>query len=145
MDVGPGTVATTLREGDKGTAVTELQTMLKKLNYYYGSITGSFGSLTKQAVRKFQDANKLTVDGVAGPATINKAAQPLTGGSADSGSSSGSTVTTDKSYGKITKDNVYLRSSYSTSSSAKASLSSGKLVRITKTYGRRCEVVLYHG
>ena len=131
VDVGPGTVATTLREGDKGTAVTELQTMLKKLNYYYGSITGSFGSLTKQAVRKFQDANKLTVDGVAGPATINKL---LTGGSADSGSSSGSTVTTDKSYGKITKDNVYLRSSYSTSSSAKASLSAGKLVRITKTY-----------
>lgn len=133
VDVGPGTVATTLREGDKGTAVTELQTMLKKLNYYYGSVTGSFGSLTKQAVRKFQDDNKLTVDGVAGPATINKL-RTLTGGSADSGSSSGSTVTTDKSYGKITKDNVYLRSSYSTSSSAKASLSSGKLVRITKTY-----------
>ena len=133
VDVGPGTVATTLREGDKGTAVTELQTMLKKLNYYYGSVTGSFGSLTKQAVRKFQDANKLTVDGVAGPATINKL-RSLTGGSADSGSSSGSTVTIDKSYGKITKDNVYLRSSYSTSSSAKASLSSGKLVRITKTY-----------
>ena len=133
VDVGPGTVATTLREGDKGTAVTELQTMLKKLNYYYGSITGSFGSLTKQAVRKFQDANKLTVDGVAGPATLNKL-RSLTGGSADSGSSSGSTVTTDKSYGKITKNNVYLRSSYSTSSSAKASLSAGKLVRITKTY-----------
>ena len=133
VDVGPGTVATTLREGDKGTAVTELQTMLKKLNYYYGSVTGSFGSLTKQAVRKFQDANKLTVDGVAGPATINKL-RSLTGGSADSGSSSGSTVSIDKSYGKITKDNVYLRSSYSTSSSAKASLSSGKLVRITKTY-----------
>lgn len=133
VDVGPGTVATTLREGDKGTAVTELQTMLKKLNYYYGSVTGSFGSLTKQAVRKFQDDNKLTVDGVAGPATINKL-RTLTGGSADSGSSSGSTVTTDKSYGKITKDNVYLRSSYSTSSSAKASLSAGKLVRITKTY-----------
>ncbi len=133
VDVGPGTVATTLREGDKGTAVTELQTMLKKLNYYYGSVTGSFGSLTKQAVRKFQDANKLTVDGVAGPATINKL-RSLTGGSADSGSSSGSTVTTDKSYGKITKNNVYLRSSYSTSSSAKASLSAGKLVRITKTY-----------
>lgn len=57
---------TTLREGDKGTAVTELQTMLKALNYYYGDITGSFGSLTKRAVRKFQDANNLTVDGVAG-------------------------------------------------------------------------------
>ena len=145
VDVGPGTVATTLREGDKGTAVTELQTMLKKLNYYYGSITGSFGSLTKQAVRKFQDANKLTVDGVAGPATINKL-RSLTGGSADSGSSSGSTVTTDKSYGKITKDNVYLRSSYSTSSSAKASLSAGTAgAYYQNIYGRRCEVVLYNG
>ena len=133
VDVGPGTVATTLREGDKGTAVTELQTMLKKLNYYYGSITGSFGSLTKQAVRKFQDANKLTVDGVAGPATINKL-RTLTGGSADSGSSSGSTVTTDKSYGRTTKDNVYLRSSYSTTSSAKASLQKGQKFRISKVY-----------
>lgn len=133
VDVGPGTVATTLREGDKGTAVTELQTMLKKLDYYYGSITGSFGSLTKQAVRKFQDANKLTVDGVAGPATINKL-RSLTGGSADSGSSSGSTVTTDKSYGRTTKDNVYLRSSYSTTSSAKASLQKGQKFRISKVY-----------
>lgn len=133
VDVGPGTVATTLREGDKGTAVTELQTMLKKLNYYYGSVTGSFGSLTKQAVRKFQDANKLTVDGVAGPATINKL-RTLTGGSADSGSSSGSTVTTDKSYGRTTKDNVYLRSSYSTTSSAKASLQKGQKFRISKIY-----------
>ncbi len=133
VDVGPGTVATTLREGDKGTAVTELQTMLKKLNYYYGSVTGSFGSLTKQAVRKFQDANKLTVDGVAGPATINKL-RSLTGGSADSGSSSGSTVTTDKSYGRTTKDNVYLRSSYSTTSSAKASLQKGQKFRISKVY-----------
>lgn len=133
VDVGPGTVATTLREGDKGTAVTELQTMLKKLNYYYGSVTGSFGSLTKQAVRKFQDANKLTVDGVAGPATINKL-RTLTGGSADSGSSSGSTVTTDKSYGRTTKDNVYLRSSYSTASSAKASLQKGQKFRISKVY-----------
>ena len=133
VDVGPGTVATTLREGDKGTAVTELQTMLKKLNYYYGSVTGSFGSLTKQAVRKFQDDNKLTVDGVAGPATINKL-RTLTGGSADSGSSSGSTVTTDKSYGRTTKDNVYLRSSYSTTSSAKASLQKGQKFRISKVY-----------
>ena len=133
IDNGTTGTTTALREGDKGTAVTELQTMLKKLNYYYGSITGNFGSLTKQAVRKFQADNKLTVDGVAGTTTLNKL-RSLTGGSTDSGSSNGSTVTTDKSYGKITKNNVYLRSSYSTTSAAKASLSSGKLVRITKTY-----------
>ena len=130
-----GTTGTTLREGDKGTAVTELQTMLKALNYYYGDITGSFGSLTKRAVRKFQDDNNLTVDGVAGPSTINKL-RSLTGGSSsgDSGSSSGSTVKTENSYGRTTKDNVYLRSSYSTTSSAKASLPKGQKFRISKVY-----------
>ena len=128
-----GTV-TALREGDKGTAVTELQTMLKKLEYYYGDVTGSFGSLTKQAVRKFQAANNLTVDGIAGSSTLNKL-RSLTGTSgSNTTTSGGATVTTDKSYGKITKDNVYLRASYSTLSERKASLPEGKLVRITKTY-----------
>lgn len=133
IDSSSGNLTTALREGDKGTAVTELQTMLKKLNYYYGSITGSFGSLTKQAVRKFQEANNLTVDGIAGTTTLNKL-RSLTGGSTDSGSGNGSTVTTDKSYGRTTKDNVYLRSSYSTSSSAKASLPKGQKFRISKVY-----------
>ena len=131
-----GTTSTALREGDKGTAVTELQTMLKSLNYYYGEITGSFGSLTKRAVRKFQEANNLTVDGIAGTTTLNKL-RSLTGnsGSTDtSGSTSGSTVKTENSYGRTTKDNVYLRSSYSTTSSAKASLSKGQKFRISKVY-----------
>ncbi|MGN0995475.1 MAG: peptidoglycan-binding protein [Candidatus Ventricola sp.] len=131
---GSGAVAgTSLREGDSGTAVTELQTMLKKLDYYYGSITGNFGSLTKQAVRKFQDDNGLTVDGVAGVNTINKL-RSLTGTSSSSSTGSGTTVTTANSYGRITKDNVNLRSSYSTSSAAKASLSEGTKCRITKQY-----------
>ena len=127
------TTSGALREGDNGTAVTELQTMLKKLGYYYGDITGSFGSLTRRAVRKFQDANDLTVDGIAGTATLNKLRQ-LTGTTISDGSSSGTTVTTANSYGRITKDNVYLRASYSTTSASKASLSKNTLVRITKTY-----------
>lgn len=126
---------TSLREGDSGTAVSDMQTRLKTLGYYYGDITGSFGSLTRKAVRAFQDAEGLTVDGVAGTATLNKL-YSLTGGGSVSGSSSssGTTVTTAKSYGRIIKDNVYLRSSYSTTSAAKTSLDSGTLVRITKTY-----------
>ena len=130
---GSGSSASGLKLNSKGTDVRNLQQDLTTLGYYWAEITGNFGERTEAAVKSFQDENGLTVDGVAGPATINKL-RSLTGGSADSGSSSGSTVTTDKSYGKITKDNVYLRSSYSTSSSAKASLSAGKLVRITKTY-----------
>ena len=132
-----GTTGSSLREGDKGTKVTDLQTRLKSLKYYYGDITGSFGSLTKQAVKKFQEANNLTVDGVAGTATLNKL-YALTGGGSTSGSSSsdgsGTTVTTADSYGKITKNNVYLRSSANTSSAAKASLKQGKPVRISKIY-----------
>lgn len=132
-----GTTGSSLREGDKGTKVTDLQTRLKSLKYYYGDITGSFGSLTKQAVKKFQEANNLTVDGVAGTATLNKL-YALTGGGSTSGSSSsdgsGTTVTTADSYGKITKNNVYLRSSANTSSAAKASLKQGTLVRISKIY-----------
>ena len=132
-----GTTGSSLREGDKGTKVTDLQTRLKSLKYYYGDITGSFGSLTKQAVKKFQEANNLTVDGVAGTATLNKL-YALTGGGSTSGSSSsegsGTTVTTDSSYGRVIKNNVYLRSSANTSSAAKASLKQGTLVRISKIY-----------
>ena len=133
---GGSSSGTALREGDSGAAVTELQNMLKALGYYYGDITGHFGSLTRQAVRKFQEANGLTVDGVAGSATMNKL-RSLTGnggGSSSDGSVSGGTVVkTSDSYGRIIKDNVYLRSSYSTTSAAKASLKKGTLVRITKT------------
>ena len=134
VDTGSTTTGTALREGDKGTAVTELQTMLKSLKYYYGEITGSFGSLTKRAVRKFQDDNNLTVDGIAGTSTINLLRSKTGTSGSTSGSSTGSTVTTAESYGRTTKDNVYLRSSYSTTSSAKASLQKGQKFRISKVY-----------
>ena len=131
---GSATTSSTLREGDSGAGVTELQTMLKALGYYYGDITGHFGTLTRNAVKAFQDKNGLTVDGVAGPATLNKL-RSMTGGSSSNSNSdgAGSTVSTADSYGKLVKDNVYLRSSYSTSSASKASLSKGTKLRITKT------------
>ena len=129
-------VSSSLREGDTGAAVTELQTMLKSLEYYYGEITGHYGSLTKKAVRSFQDDEDLTVDGIAGVNTINRL-RKLTGTTSSSSSSSGSagaTVTTASSYGRISKDNVNLRASYSTTSAAKASLDEGEKCRITKKY-----------
>lgn len=137
-------VGSSLREGDTGAAVTELQTMLKTLEYYYGEISGHFGSLTKKAVRSFQDDNDLTVDGIAGVNTINKL-RSLTGttSSSSSSGSSGATVTTASSYGRISKDNVNLRSSYSTTSAAKASLDEGDKCRITKKYTVGSEVWYY--
>ena len=62
---------TTLRKGSKGDAVRELQTMLLKLGYGLGpcGIDGDFGKATEAAVRSFQSDHRLTVDGIAGPAT----------------------------------------------------------------------------
>ncbi|MBQ7887621.1 MAG: peptidoglycan-binding protein [Clostridia bacterium] len=69
----------TLREGSKSDAVRILQENLTLLEYYSGSITGSYGRLTKEAVRKFQRDNDLSADGVAGPRTFRKLTQLLTG------------------------------------------------------------------
>ncbi len=62
----------TLREGSTGDAVRKLQTRLKSLGYYSGSVDGTYGNATVTAVRNFQSSTNLRVDGVAGPATQRK-------------------------------------------------------------------------
>lgn len=59
----------TLRVGDSGSPVKELQTELRKLGYYSGSVDGRYGASTSTAVTAFQKAKGLRQDGVAGPAT----------------------------------------------------------------------------
>ena len=49
--------------GDTGYAVKLVQTRLKELGYYNGTVNGKYGSSTAVAVKKFQNANKLTVTG----------------------------------------------------------------------------------
>ena len=61
-----------LRMGDSGSAVKDLQTKLKKLGYYNGTIDSTFGSGTYAAVRAFQKKYNLTADGVAGSETLKK-------------------------------------------------------------------------
>lgn len=66
----------TLRKGDKGSVVKQLQQDLIALGYSkymqpYGA-DGSFGAATENAVKAFQKDNKLSVDGVAGPKTQAK-------------------------------------------------------------------------
>ncbi|MBQ7455853.1 MAG: peptidoglycan-binding protein, partial [Clostridia bacterium] len=56
----------TMREGDTGYQVKELQEALKKLGYYTGTVSGSYDSATTKAVKAFQQAKGLTADGVAG-------------------------------------------------------------------------------
>jgi peptidoglycan hydrolase-like protein with peptidoglycan-binding domain len=58
-----------LAKGDEGEEVRVLQERLRVAGYYYGSSTGIFGSITQEAVKRFQQAYKLDADGVVGPET----------------------------------------------------------------------------
>ena len=59
---------TSLRKGSRGEAVTQLQKALTGLGYYTGAIDGSYGGMTESAVKKYQQAMGLQVDGRAGNA-----------------------------------------------------------------------------
>lgn len=63
-----------LGKGDKGADVRELQTMLISLGYSCGDagVDGDFGNGTESAVKSFQKAIGLKVDGLAGKNTITK-------------------------------------------------------------------------
>ena len=62
-----------MREGEEGTSVKNLQYTLYELGYYDGSIDGKYGQTTADAVRAFQIQNKISpVDGVAGSKTLSK-------------------------------------------------------------------------
>ena len=61
-----------LRMGDSGSDVKNLQTKLKKLGYYDGTVDSTFGSGTYAAVKAFQKKYNLTADGVAGSETLKK-------------------------------------------------------------------------
>lgn len=58
-----------MAQGDKGDAVSKLQTALKSLGYYTGVINGVYDSMTTKAVKAFQKAKGLTADGKAGDKT----------------------------------------------------------------------------
>ncbi len=72
---GPGATSTapvntpTLRRGADGEAVRDVQNRLAAAGYSPGAVDGDFGPNTERAVRRFQSANGLTVDGIVGPQT----------------------------------------------------------------------------
>lgn len=65
------TVFATSRRGSSGSEVRKIQEKLKRWGYYSGSVDGIYGSGTESAVKKFQKANGLKADGIAGKATLN--------------------------------------------------------------------------
>lgn len=66
----PVEVLATLHKGSQGSAVSALQTMLNRLGFDSGKVDGIYGTKTMAAVRSFQEANGLTVDGIAGEQTL---------------------------------------------------------------------------
>ncbi|OKL36896.1 peptidoglycan-binding protein [Domibacillus mangrovi] len=60
-----------LEKDDSGTSVKELQVLLRSAGYNIMA-DGDFGPATEAAVKSYQKANGLTVDGIAGTKTLTK-------------------------------------------------------------------------
>ncbi len=65
----PSGTTKTLRSGDEGPEVRELQQLLISKGFLSGSADGKFGNGTREAVANFQERNNLRSDGSVGPQT----------------------------------------------------------------------------
>ncbi|MGB3191423.1 peptidoglycan-binding protein [Lyngbya sp. PCC 8106] len=65
-----GRAAIGLGQGDQGPGVTDLQTRLRQLGYFNTSPTGFFGSITQNAVIRFQQANLIPATGLVSEETL---------------------------------------------------------------------------
>ena len=104
-----GIIGITLKEGSTETAAIRLlQTRLKSLDYYTGTVDGAFGAGTTAAVEAFQRANRLTVDGQAGGGTLNKLfAADVVSGSASVATPVPRHTNTPRPHVTATPSNVY--------------------------------------
>jgi len=68
-----------VKKGDSGDEVKEIQKRLKNWGYYMGGIDGIYGSGTIDAVKAFQKAQGIKVDGVVGTQTASKMGIQLKG------------------------------------------------------------------
>lgn len=84
-------VATLSKLGSRGEEVRRIQTKLKQLGFYNGSVDGIYGTATQKAVKRFQTSVGITSDGIAGSKTLLF----LGLGSSSSGGSYGSYSSSD--------------------------------------------------
>jgi uncharacterized protein (TIGR02594 family) len=68
-DRAAATGRATLRQGDRGPMVADLQGQLAALRYFAGRADGQFGPLTRAAVMAFQADTGIEADGIVGPQT----------------------------------------------------------------------------
>ena len=69
-DEARGDATMVLQKGDKSEQVMKMQKALSNKGSYFAAADGEFGEKTETALKDFQLHNNLTVDGVAGPATL---------------------------------------------------------------------------
>ncbi len=81
--------------GSRGEEVRTIQTKLKRWGYYDGNVDGIYGSQTLAAVKKFQQKNGLTVDGIAGTKTLQAMGIYNSSNNSSSSNSSSSTNSSD--------------------------------------------------
>lgn len=70
----------TIKKGDKGEAVKQLQAGLQKLGYDVGEADGAFGAMTAASLRCFQADHGLVIDAICGTKTwaaLNEALNAL--------------------------------------------------------------------
>lgn len=56
--------------GSRGDEVRRIQTKLKSLGFFNGTVDGIYGAKTQSAVKRYQKSVGITADGVAGPKTL---------------------------------------------------------------------------
>lgn len=61
-----------LEKGNSGSEVVKLQKALKSNSFYTGTVDGKYSGEVEEAVKRYQQANSLTDDGIAGPQTLRK-------------------------------------------------------------------------
>lgn len=72
--------ASAMQIEDRGAEVTALQNNLMAAKYYKGPVSGYYGKLTQAAVKRFQAANDLAADGIAGTQTLAALKRHMEGG-----------------------------------------------------------------
>ncbi|MEB3180592.1 MAG: peptidoglycan-binding protein [Nostocaceae cyanobacterium] len=72
LSVASTALAVPIRRGNSGSEVANVQRCLRQLGYFKGSVTGFYGSVTQNAVTRFERANSLPADGVVDATTQSR-------------------------------------------------------------------------
>lgn len=78
--------------GSRGDEVRKIQTKLKSLGFFSGTVDGIYGVKTQSAVKKYQQSVGLTADGIAGPKTLLYLGLGSSSGNSSSGGFSSSDI-----------------------------------------------------